>query len=84
MPLMTEIYSMVEITYNITAQISHDTENGVLFQNCLAEHDIFYISSLHYYKATGAPHFWCCILGTFSTVHTKYTRYYLRFDPVAY
>ena len=40
MPLMTEIYSMVEITYNITAQISHDTENGVLFQNCLAEHGV--------------------------------------------
>ena len=40
MSLITEIYTALEITYNITLQISHDTENDILFQKCLAEHGV--------------------------------------------
>lgn len=39
MSLGTEIYTTLAITYNATTPVSHDTENGILFQS-LAEHGV--------------------------------------------
>lgn len=40
MSLIAEIYTNLEITYNITIQISHGTEHGIFFQKSIAEHEV--------------------------------------------
>lgn len=40
MSWIAEINTNLEITYNITSQISHDTDHGVLFPKSVAEREV--------------------------------------------